>query len=130
MKNVLLLSDARTHTVSDDASADQCYYRPISILSQFSKVLEKLFNLRLEQFVISNEILSNCQYGFRPRMSTVHAALEIIESISTAIYYIKLQRPFVCLCVCTPPPPFFRHDRRNATKFGTHIRIDMGLILS
>ena len=41
---------------------------------------------------------------------------------------IKLQRPFVCLSVCTPP--FFRHDRRTATKFGTHMRVDMGLILS
>ena len=61
-------------------------YRPISLLSQFSKILEKLFNLRLEQFLISNEILSNCQYGFRARMSTVRAALvELIGSISTAV---------------------------------------------
>ena len=60
-------------------------YRPISLLSQFSKILDKLFNLRLEQFLISNEILSNCQYDFRSRMSTVHAALELIESISTAV---------------------------------------------
>ena len=29
----------------------------------------------------------------------------------------------LCLSVCTPPP-FFRHDRRTATNFGTHIRID------
>ena len=42
------------------------------------------------------------------------------------IYYIKLQLPFVCLSV----RPFFRYDRRTATKFGTHIRVDMGLILS
>ena len=60
-------------------------YRLISLLSQFSKILEKLFNLRLEQFLISNEILSNCQYGFRSRRSAVHAALELIESISTAV---------------------------------------------
>ena len=40
-------------------------YLPISLLSQFSKILEKLFNLRLEQFLISNEILSNCQYVFQ-----------------------------------------------------------------
>ena len=65
--------------------SDFSNYRPISLLSQFSKVLDKLFNFRLEQFLISNEILSNCQYGFRSRMSTVHAALELIESISTAI---------------------------------------------
>ena len=60
-------------------------YRHISLLSQFSKVLETLFNFRLEQYLISNEILSNCQYGFRSRMSTVHAALELTESISSAI---------------------------------------------
>ena len=65
--------------------SDFSNYRPISLLSQFSKILEKLFNLRLEQFLISNEILSNCQYGFRSSMSTVHAALELIESISTAV---------------------------------------------
>ena len=59
--------------------------RPISLLSQLSKILERLFNLRLEQFLISNEILSNCQYGFRSCMSTVHATLELIESISTAV---------------------------------------------
>ena len=35
---------------------------------------------------------------------------------------------FVWLSVCTPP--LFRHDRRTATKFGTHIRVDTGLILS
>ena len=49
--------------------SDFSNYRPISLLSQFSKILEKLFNLRLEQFLISNEILSNCQYGFRSCMA-------------------------------------------------------------
>ena len=41
------------------------------------------------------------------------------------VYYIKLQCPFVCLSV----PPFFRHDRRTATKFGTHNRIEAVQIL-
>ena len=43
--------------------------------------------------------------------------------LASVIYYIKLQCPFVCLSVCLYPL-FFRHDRRTATKFGTHIRID------
>ena len=48
------------------------------------------------------------------------------------IYYIKAAVVFVCLYVCLYPPPplYFRHDRRTATKFGTHTRVDMGLILS
>ena len=51
-------------------------YRPVSLLSQFSKILEKIFNARLQQFLNANNILSNSQYGFRAHMSTVHAALE------------------------------------------------------
>ena len=41
-------------------------YRPNYILSQFSKILEKLFNIRLETFLDANKILSDSQYGFRP----------------------------------------------------------------
>ena len=60
-------------------------YRPISILSPFSKILEKLFNLRLEQFLDANKILSDNQYGFRPGMSMDHTAAELFEHISSAI---------------------------------------------
>ena len=60
-------------------------YRPISILSQFCKISEKLFNLRLEKILDANKILSDSQYGFRPGMSTVHAAAELVEQISSAI---------------------------------------------
>ena len=42
-------------------------------------------------------------------------------------YIYKTAEIFVCLSV---PPFFSRHDRRTATKFGPHIRVDMGLILS
>ena len=40
-------------------------YRPISLLSQFSKILEKLLERRLYCFLEKNMILDNCQYGFR-----------------------------------------------------------------
>ena len=60
-------------------------YRSISILSQFSKILEKLFNLRLEKFLDANKILSDSQYGFRPSMSTVHAAAELVEQRASTI---------------------------------------------
>ena len=60
-------------------------YRPISLVSQFSKVLDRLFNERLQQFLSTNNILSNSQYGYRAHMSTVHAALELTESIYNSI---------------------------------------------
>ena len=40
-------------------------YRPVSLLPQFSKILEKLFNSRLEAFLEKHQLLSDSQYGFR-----------------------------------------------------------------
>ena len=60
-------------------------YRPISILPKFSKILEKLLNARLSTFLNANNILSSSQYGFRSGMSTIHAAAELIEQISSSI---------------------------------------------
>ena len=65
--------------------SDFSNFRPISLLSQFSKILEKLFNERLQQLLNTNNISSNSQCGFRVHMSTVHAALELTESISKSI---------------------------------------------
>ena len=53
-------------------------YRPISLLPQFSKILEKLFNNRLDKFIEKHKLLSDSQYGFRSNSSTT---LAIIESI-------------------------------------------------
>lgn len=60
-------------------------YRPISLLSQFSKILEQLYSDRLEQFIDNNNVLSKSQYGFRPSMSTSHALLDLVEEISTSL---------------------------------------------
>ena len=39
-------------------------YRPISLLPQFSKILEKMYHSRLMAFIDSNQILHKSQYGF------------------------------------------------------------------
>ena len=62
-----------------------CNYRPISLLSQFSKILEKIFNVRLLNFLNSNNVLHNEQYGFRQNYSTELAVLEMIDKITTSI---------------------------------------------
>jgi hypothetical protein len=48
-------------------------YRPISILSVFSKILEKILCKRLNSFIEKNNILSNVQFGFRQGKSTEYA---------------------------------------------------------
>ena len=60
-------------------------YRPISLLPQFSKILEKLFNERLDKFIDKFQLLNNCQYGFRSQMSTSHALLDLVEEITSSI---------------------------------------------
>ena len=60
-------------------------FRPISRLPQFSKILEKLFNVRLDNFIERHSILSNSQYGFIPNMSTSLTLLELTEEITSAL---------------------------------------------
>ena len=57
-------------------------YRPISLLPAISKVLEKIIALQLSSYFEKNKLLFDNQYGFRPKHSTEHAALELIDRIT------------------------------------------------
>uniref|UniRef100_A0A3Q3J5Q4 Reverse transcriptase domain-containing protein n=1 Tax=Monopterus albus TaxID=43700 RepID=A0A3Q3J5Q4_MONAL len=59
-------------------------YRPISLLSQFSKILEKLFDARLDKFLDKHKILTEKQYGFRSNRSTALAITEFVEGVTSA----------------------------------------------
>lgn len=48
-------------------------YRPISLLSSISKILEKIINKRLVNYLEDKLILSRTQFGFRPKISTADA---------------------------------------------------------
>lgn len=69
-------------------------FRPISILPTISKILEKLINKRLVNFLHSNNILSSYQYGFRQGRSTGEAVSELINSIVDS-----LDEKRKCLCI-------------------------------
>ena len=60
-------------------------YRPISLLSIFNKLLEKLMYNRLINFIQKNNILYEKQFGFRAYHSTDHAILSIIDKIQLAV---------------------------------------------
>ena len=60
-------------------------YRPVSLLPQFSKILEKLFSGKLDAFIEKENILNESQYGFRSNRSTSMALLELIEKITSAV---------------------------------------------
>ncbi len=60
-------------------------YRPISLLSGFSKILERLFNDRLKQFLNANNVLTNDQHGFRSNRSTDTAIFSFLNDILVAL---------------------------------------------
>ena len=61
-------------------------YRPISLLSAFSKIYEKVMYYRIYNFLSVNNVLSDNQFGFRKGRSCEHALLtaqnEIINNLN------------------------------------------------
>ena len=60
-------------------------YRPISLLSNFSKFFEKVMYNRLMEFAETSEIFFLCQFGFRKNHSTSHSLIHLLNEISSAI---------------------------------------------
>ena len=67
---------------SDDAT-DPNNYRPISLLSIFNRIFEKLVYKRLQSFLEVNDVFYKSQYGFREKHSTQHAILDIVNKIQS-----------------------------------------------
>ena len=81
-------------------------YRPISLLSCLSKVLEKLFYSRLINYLNKNSILHHNQYGCCSGLSTSHALLDVVTTTSnninkmlyTLLIFIDYKKAFDTVC--------------------------------
>ena len=56
-------------------------YRPISLLSIFNRIFERLMYKRLKSFFEINGLFYESQYGFREKHSTQHALIDIVNRI-------------------------------------------------
>ena len=56
-------------------------YRPISVLPVLSKILEKCVHKQMYDYLESNNLLSDCQYGFRKKRSTKLATTLFCDTI-------------------------------------------------
>jgi retron-type reverse transcriptase len=77
-------------------------YRPISLLTSFSKVFEKTIYFRLTEYLLNNKIHSESQYGFRKGLATENAIFKLIKEIlnsqnnktKTVSVFCDLQKAF------------------------------------
>jgi hypothetical protein len=60
-------------------------YRPISLVTVFSKVFEKAMHSRLSQHLHTNNILVTEQHGFRKGISTENATFRLADSVFISI---------------------------------------------
>ena len=73
---------------------DVSNYRPISLLSAFSKVFEKVMHKRLYDFFSHNGTIYKHQYGFRKQHSCEHALLEAQYTLTKALDKNKYPHSF------------------------------------
>jgi len=77
-------------------------YRPISLLSNIEKILEKLMHCRLYDFLDKSRLIYELQFGFRQKYSTSYALLNLTENIRQALddrkfacgIFVDLQKAF------------------------------------
>ena len=85
-----------------DSKLDYSNYRPISLLSNIEKILEKLMYKRLNTSHNKNNVIYNLQFGFRQQYSTSHVLINITENIRWALddgnidcgVFVDLQKGF------------------------------------
>ena len=77
-------------------------YRPVSILSIVSKILERAVYVQLENFLVDNNILYDYQSGFRRSYSTDTCLIHLLDHIKinnslglyTGMILLDLQKAF------------------------------------
>ena len=67
------------------SKSDVSNYRPISLLSTFSKIYEKIMYSRLTSFFDKNNVIYPRQYGFRSQHSCEHALLDAQNTILSTL---------------------------------------------
>ena len=60
-------------------------YRPISLLTSFSKMYERVFCIRLNSFIKKYKILYELQFGFRESHSTYLAMITLLDQIISSL---------------------------------------------
>ena len=60
-------------------------YRPISLVCTLSKVLEKMVQIRLSNYLDINKLMSPFQFGFQKSLSTEHNLIHLTNYVGSAL---------------------------------------------
>ena len=85
-----------------ESKLDFSNYRPISLLSNIEKILERLMYNRIYKFFRENNIIDSLQFGFRQQYSTFHDLISLTEDIRKNVdkgniccgIFVDLQKAF------------------------------------
>jgi hypothetical protein len=80
-------------------------YRPITVLITFNKIFEKLIYARMIEFIETNNLLSENQYGFRKRKNTTTAIMHLLKEVLDTFHdkkvlvalFLDLSKAFDCV---------------------------------
>jgi len=89
----------------DGNALDFSNYRPISLLTSFSKVIEKILHKRLYHFLDQQKVFVNEQHGFRQKAYTETAAFSLLNTILLSLdkkniaggLFLDLRKAFDCV---------------------------------
>ena len=73
-------------------------YRPISLLPAFSKILEKVMCKKILSFMNSQNLFYKHQYGFRPKHSTIHPIIHLLNEVAQAENAVPNKMTLSILC--------------------------------
>ena len=80
----LLKTSNVIHVFKRGENQDYNNYQPLSLISNLSKLMEKIIYPRLYSFLEKTSPLFEQQYDFRNKLSTNHALIDINSKIQTA----------------------------------------------
>lgn len=66
-------------------------YRPISLTPSLSKVYDSVINSKITEIGETNNILPDCQFGFRHNHSSTHAIHKLLPDVNTLVSNGKLE---------------------------------------
>ena len=77
IKDSIIIPVPKKNSIASEKSS----YRPITLTSVISKIIEKVYLIRLLSFLHKNKIISENQFGFQKHKSTTDAVLKTIDFI-------------------------------------------------